>query len=222
MRVKPSEKLFYNQFTHKVLLREKEHGCKLYAQAVEKIREWIALNNCKCKERRSATSMMGMVKDQWVLKGPQKEGLSICFSDIALLNFIQTNYSHVVREVNTIMSDKHANSLTDGVRVRVRSLFQGKFKFKVKFSRFKARNLGYDLGTQMKQSDSTGLLEYNISAANGEVQDFFLSKTNDLQIINDWDVTVYCNSVSLITMARLKFDEIITELVQAQPIEELT
>lgn len=221
MRVKPSEKLFYNQFTHKVLLREGDDGVDFF-DAVASIRNWINTNGCHCKERRSATSLMGMEGDTYVMKGPQKEGLSICFSETKLLEYIEQTYPSLIREVHKIMSDKHADSLTDGVRTRIRPLFQGKFRYKVKFSRFRAQNLGFDLGT-MSRGSHLGLQAIGFAdAINGEVQDFFLSRTNDLQVVNDWDVTVYCNSASLLTMARLRYDDIITELVQAQPIEELT
>ncbi len=228
VRVKPSEKLFYRKYTHKIIFRQLQGtAADDFLKAIEKIKKWLDKNAYEYKGKNCGVGPgISIVGGRVIFIGDRLGGWSLCFKDLKVLEHIEAKYASIMRELHKVMSEQHAQALTDGLRVRVRSLFFGKYKYLLRFSRFKANQLGIGLGEVVNNSKTnphSGIITYRTTTyTDGEVQEFFTNRTNDLKIVNDWDVTVYCNDTGVVTMARLKYDEIISELVLARPIEELT
>src|SRR5690606_5546581 len=71
---------------------------------------------------------------------------SLFLNDQQAVEFVYENYRNLISKAWKPLNELHLWEITNNIRVRVRGLFFGKYRFSCKMSRFKARQTNTNLG----------------------------------------------------------------------------
>jgi len=204
MLTEVSEKLFYDKFCYKVILRQVTTETD-FKEACAKAHKYCKDNLVDIKVKNIGSSAG--------CQGSQ----SICFNGEDTLRWLRINLpDHLYKQVKPV-SQEHEQELLSCDKIRVRPLFFKKFRYLITFSRFKARQLCVNLG-ERKTIPAVIAFEHG----EGELQ-AILSRYNsdEYHIVTKYDVTIYCNSRNLAMQLRMKYSAIISEFIFIKTPEEL-
>lgn len=214
MKTFPTEKLFYDKFGYKVLLKQQRTKKEIVA-----IKEQLLafLDGSGIEYNVRTTRAHRRLKKGTLAPYSPLFGFSVCFNEIKILDYIKEKYSDFLMEVHELVSDKHKEQLIDNARLRVRPLYFKKYNYCLYLSRFKARqkqvNLGFSMNYSMPGSLETGTGELQEMLAKYDQESWHISENYNLRL--------YTNDINIVTYLRMRYEDIIDSIVVVKTPEEV-
>ena len=203
MYTEVSEKLFYDKFCYKVILKQVTTE-EDYKEACDRAHKYCRDNLIDIKVRKIGNS------------SSIQSSQSICFNGAETLKWFRVNLPDYVHTQVKPVSVEHEQELLSSDKIRVRPLFFKKFRYLITFSRFKARQMSINLGERKLPAVMT------FEHGEGELQAILSRYTTDeYHVVSKYDVTIYCNSRNLAMQLRMKYSAIISEYIYIKTPEEL-